>query len=408
MAGEADRPRRTDEQAAAEKVAAELYEILATGDRERLDAILIPDFEGRTAEGMPFGLGGVYRGPEAMWSEFWGRIAQHYRARAVPREYLWSGDGRLSVVGRYHGKARVGGGALDAEFVHTLTFAQGRIAGLTQLTDTARWHEALTPKSGLRAVEFDVADGVAVLRLNRPRQRNAIDPAMADDLYEVAQRCVVANDMRALVLLGNGPVFTVGGDIEVFADTSPDSLATTLRRMVSPYHEALRIFNELPVPIVTGVHGAVGGGGLGMLYCADVALAAEGTKFATGFTALGLSGDGSTSWYLPRLVGLRRAQEMYFGRVLDATQACEWGLVSEVVPEDRLEQATLERAEKLAAGPTCAYGEIRRLLHDSAAATLPQQLNAEIESITRTGGTADAAQAVRSFLSKTKPTFEGR
>ncbi|WP_067905039.1 enoyl-CoA hydratase-related protein [Nocardia vaccinii] len=408
MAGEADPPRATDEEVAAEKVAAELYEVLATGDRERLDAILHPEFEGRTAEGMPFGLGGVYRGPDSMWREFWGRIAQHYRARAVPREFLWSGDGRLSVVGRYQGKARVGGGTLDAEFVHTLTFVQGRIAELSQLTDTALWHDALKPKSGLRTVEFEVSDGVAVLRLNRPEQRNAIDPAMAGDLYEVAQRCVGADDIRALVLLGNGPAFTVGGDIEVFADTDPDSLATTLRRMVTPYHEALRIFTELPVPIITGVRGAVGGGGLGMLYCADVALAAERTKFATGFTALGLSGDGGTSWYLPRLVGLRRAQEMYLGRVLDATQACEWGLVSAVVPEDRLEQATFERAGELAAGPTRAYAEIRRLLRDSATATLPQQLNAEIESITRTGGTADAAQAVRSFLSKTKPAFQGQ
>jgi 2-(1,2-epoxy-1,2-dihydrophenyl)acetyl-CoA isomerase len=145
-----------------------------------------------------------------------------------------------------------------------------------------------------------------------------------------------------------------------------------------------------------------------LVYCADVAIAAEGTKFATGFTALGLSGDGGTSWYLPRLVGRRRAQELYLGRVLDAGEAREWGLISEVVAVDQLEETTMDRAAKLAAGPTRAFAEIRSLLVDSESATLPEQLSAEIDALARTAASVDAARAVRSFIMKSKAPFEGR
>ncbi|MFE9322305.1 enoyl-CoA hydratase-related protein [Nocardia sp. NPDC052278] len=396
------------ERDAAKELAADLYNALAAGDRERLVALLHPRFEGRTTEGLPFELGGVYRGPDAMRRDFWGRIAKHYTARAVPTRFNWLDDGRLAITGRYTGNARVGHGKLDAEFIHILTFTQGRISGLIQLTDSERWCEALTPDSGLRAVELSVTHGMAVLRLNRPYQRNAIDQTMADDLYEAAQRCAARSDLRALVILGNGPTFTVGGDITVFADTEPEELSTTLRRMVTPYHEALRIFAELPAPVVTAVHGSVGGGGLGMVYCADIALAAEGTKFATGFSALGLSGDGGTSWYLPRLVGMRRAQALYQGRVLDAREAREWGLISEVVDPEQLEEIALNRAETLASGPTRAYAEVRTLLRNSESSTLSEQLTAEIDALARTAATVDAARAVRSFITKSKPIFEGR
>jgi 2-(1,2-epoxy-1,2-dihydrophenyl)acetyl-CoA isomerase len=159
---------------------------------------------------------------------------------------------------------------------------------------------------------------------------------------------------------------------------------------------------------VVAVHGSVAGGGLGLLYSADIALAAEGTKFATGFTKLGLSGDGGNSWFLPRLVGPRRAAEFYLEhRVLDAAEAADWGLVTRVVPADELQDQALDVVRKLAQGPTRAYGEIRRLLRDSWTATLPEQLAAETEAISRTGATGDASGAVSSFLARTTPIFQG-
>ncbi|WP_290047603.1 enoyl-CoA hydratase-related protein [Nocardia nova] len=215
-----------NERATAEKSAGDLYGALAVGDRAALDGLLHPQFEGRTTDGLPFDLGGVYLGPEAMRRDFWGRLGKYYSARAVPSRFSWLDDGRLVVAGRYAGTARVGGGVLDAEFVHILTFSQGRISALEQLTDSERWHQALDPASGLRAVEFTVADGIGVLRLNRPHRRNAIDQTMANDLYEVAHRCSARTDLRALVITGNGPAFTVGGT----SRSSPTRSRSSCRR----------------------------------------------------------------------------------------------------------------------------------------------------------------------------------
>lgn len=395
----------------AVSLATELYRALAEGDRQRLDELLHPDFEGRTTAGLPLDLGGTYHGPDAMRRRFWGRVAENYVARAEPAEFGLLDDGRLVVTGRYTGTA-ISGNELDAEFVHVLSFAADMISGLTQITDSRRWADALTGdqrEGGSRTVEYTVTDGVGHLRLNRPDARNAIDATVADELCEAARQCADDPGMRALLITGNGPAFTVGGDVSAFGQADTGELPSVLRRMIAPYHEALRTLANLDVPIVAAVHGSVAGGGLGLLYSADIALAAESTRFATGFAALGLSGDGGNSWFLPRLVGLRRAAELYFEqRVLDAHEAAEWGLLSRVVPADELETESTAIARKLAHGPTRAYGEIRKLLRDSYSATLPEQLTAETEAIARTAATDDARCAAESFLRQSTPTFQGR
>ncbi|MFJ9562874.1 enoyl-CoA hydratase-related protein [Streptomyces fuscichromogenes] len=396
----------------AEKLATDLYRALAEGDRERLVQLLHPGFEGRATEGLPLGLGGTYTGPDVMMRRFWGRIAKSFDARAQPTGFGLLDDGRLLVTGRYRGHARAGAGVLDAEFVHLLSFTGSQVSGLVQLTDSDRWYRALEsdpPSPALKRTEYHVEDGLGILRLNRPEQRNALDQTFADELYEVAQRCAADTGLRALLLLGSGPAFTVGGDITAFARSAPGALPGDLRRMIVPFHDALRILSGLDAPIVAGVHGAAAGGGLGLLHVADIVIAAEGTRFATGFAGIGLSGDGGNSWFLPRLVGMRRAAELYLEqRVLDADEAADWGLVNRVVPRDALDAAATDTARRLAQGPTRAFGEIRRLLRDSWTATLPDQLSAEIDAIARTAASDDATEAVKSFLAKTAPTFQGR
>lgn len=390
----------------AERLAKDLYAALAAGDRDGLAALLHPDFEGSTTDGLPLDLGGTYHGPEAMTREFWWRIGRSYVARAEPAEFAMLDDGRLAVFGRYAGAAR-GGGALDAEFVHVLSFAEGRIRGLHQLTDSARWRDALV--GGSSAVEFAVEDGLAVVRLNRPAARNGLDQAMADGLLDAAQRCADGDSVRAVLISGNGPVFSVGGDVSVFIDTDPAELPLTLRRMATSLHEAIRLFAELDAPVVTAVHGNVAGAALGLLSCADIAIAAEGTKFVSAFGALGLPGDGGTTWYLPRLIGLRRAQDFYFRRrVLDAEQAQEWGLVTEVVGAAALPEHAREVARSLAEGPTRGYGEFRALLRDSSHSSLSEQLAKETDAVGRMARTRDLPAAARAFLTKTEPKYEGR
>lgn len=392
-----------------------LYEALTSGDRAALDTLLHLDFVGHATEGLPFDLGGTYRGPNAMRREFWGRIAKNFVARAQPESFHVLDDGRLLVQGRYVGEARSGGGKLDAEFVHILRFSEGKIIGLSQLTDSERWVQAsqpgaeAAPSAAWRTLEFEVTNGLATIRLNRPGAHNAIDATMAEELCSVAQRCANDRAIRAVLLLGNGKSFTVGGDLEFLSQVKDGELPAILRAMTGPYHEALRTFSRLDVPIVAAVHGATAGGGLGLMYCADIVVAAEDTKIALGFGALGLSMDGSNTWFLPRLVGLRRAAELYLEeRVLNAAEALEWGLVNRVVPLAELPAHAQACAERFAKRPTRAYGEVRRLYRDALSATLSEQLGAETEALSRTAATTDATGAIARFVAKRKVALNGR
>ena len=258
------------------------------------------------------------------------------------------------------------------------------------------------------AVEFASADGLGVIRLNRPGNRNAIDPAFVDDLHEAVQRCAADETLRALLIRAEGPAFTVGGDVAMLARTGPGELPATLRRMTTSYHAALQLLDRLPVPVVAAVHGAVAGGGLGLIYVADLVLAAEGTRFTAGFGGLGLSGDGGGTWFLPRLVGMRRAAELYFGqRVLEADEAAAWGLITRVVREKDLTAEAESAARQLAAGPTRALGEIRTLLRRSPGTSLGDQLLAETAALSRTVATRDAAHGIECFMTKSRPEFRG-
>ena len=178
--------------------------------------------------------------------------------------------------------------------------------------------------------------------------------------------------------------------------------------MIPPYHAALERIAALEAPVVAAVRGAIAGGGLGLAWCSDIVIASEDAVFATGFAKLGLSGDGGSSWWLPRLVGLRRAQELLLrNRVLRAAEALDWGLVTEVVATDAVEARAESVAAELAAGPAHALGHIRRLLRLSATNTLTEQLAAEAAAARACGATADAREGIAAFTERRAPRFGG-
>jgi 2-(1,2-epoxy-1,2-dihydrophenyl)acetyl-CoA isomerase len=382
------------------------YAALAAGDRDQLDALLHPQFTGHTAEGMPFGIGGRHDGPTAMRRNAWGAIARHFEAHAEPDRFLELADGGMLVTGRYRGRGRQSGAALDAGFAHLIRVDEGRIRGLEQYTDTARWREAAGP---LRTVLLDITDGVATLRLNRPEQGNAINPDMAADLAEAATQIAENADVRAVLIAANGPNFTVGGDLGVFAGTAPEQLPNQLRRMVDSYHLAIERLTSIDAPVVAAVRGGAGGGGLGLLYAADIAVAAEDARFAIGYGALGLTADGGNTWFLPRMVGMRRAQELFLlNRRLTAQEALEFGLVSRLAPSDAVETEAAALAATLAAGPTRAYGAVRRMLRQSFETGLSDQLDAEKESLVAASRSDDASEGIAAFVAKRRPQFRGQ
>jgi 2-(1,2-epoxy-1,2-dihydrophenyl)acetyl-CoA isomerase len=388
-----------------------LYRALATGDREALGSLLHPDFVGHATEGLPLNMGGEHAGPEAMQRNLWWRIGRHYSVEAQVEDFRLLDDGRLHVAGHYRGQARASGKKLDAAFIHLIGFStDDRITSLDQLTDSAAWKDALGTNAPLEAIDYSVVDGLATVCLNRPEARNAIDLRVAEETLDVARRIAADSSIRAVLICGKGPALTVGGDIDYFVQHSgPGEFGDLFARLTTPFHEAFRVLSRVDAPIVTAAHGSVAGGGLGYVYAADFVMAAENTKFVTAFAALGVSGDGGGTWHLPRLIGPRRAAEVYLRNTpIEAAEALEWGLINEVVSADELRSRATAVATELAHGPTRAFARMRALLRSSWQNDLSTQLLAETEAINATGNTADVANAIAEFSAKRRPQFTGR
>jgi 2-(1,2-epoxy-1,2-dihydrophenyl)acetyl-CoA isomerase len=386
----------------AAAVALALYPALASGSRDALDALLSDDFVGDTEPGLPLGLGGHYEGPTAMRREFWGALGRAFDVQARP-DTVTELDGKVLVEGTYVGTARSTGKPFEAPFTHSLTVRDGRITALIQRTVAKAWTDAL-----LEVLTLTTEDGLAHVHLTRPEVANAIDVRMARDLRTASEAIKADVSVRAVLLTGEGDRFCAGGEIGLFSGTPHQDLPGLLAGMISDYHVALRTLAELPVPVVSGVQGAAAGGGLGLLWASDLVVAGEDAKLAVGYAAIGLSADGGSTWYLPRLIGPVRAAQLFFeNRVLSAAEALDLGLVWVVVPADQVASRATEVAPRLAHGPTLAFATVRRLLRGAWDSTLPEALDAERSSIVTVAATRDASEGLQAFASHRQPAFTG-
>ncbi|MFA5884617.1 MAG: enoyl-CoA hydratase-related protein [Acidimicrobiia bacterium] len=249
--------------------------------------------------------------------------------------------------------------------------------------------------------------GVAHLTLNRPDAANGINLRMAEELLHATTGLADDPTVRVVLLTGAGARFCGGGDVKGFANLG-DGLGHHIREITVPLHAAVSQLVRLDAPVLASVQGSAAGAGLGLVAAADLVVAAESTKLVMAYTGIGLSPDCGTSWFLPRLVGVRRALELAItNRVLSAAEALEWGIVTTVVPDDELAATTDALVAQLAAGPTLAYGAAKRLVHGSLEHTLDQHLALETEAMARTGGSADGAEGVAAFVAKRPPEFRG-
>ena len=256
-------------------------------------------------------------------------------------------------------------------------------------------------------VLFQVRDNVAHITLNRPQAGNALDLEMAKKLMAVALRCETDKDVRAVLLKGAGKSFCVGGDVKVFV--AQKELPPYLRQLTSYLHLAISRFARLDAPVVAAVHGSAAGGGFSLAISCDLVIAAESATLLMAYSKIGMAPDGSSTYFLPRLVGLKRAMEMALtNRVLSAREACDWGIVTEVVPADGLMARAEELARSLAQGPTGAFGSAKRLLHGGWNQTLETQMELESRAIGEAGGTADGQEGIRAFVEKRKAKFGGK
>lgn len=247
--------------------------------------------------------------------------------------------------------------------------------------------------------------GVVSFRFNRPSVLNALDLPLAAAFRDAA--CALAGDpsVRVVVLSGAGRGFMAGGDISVMIEDP----VTNAGALIDAMHEGLRALAGLEAPVLASLHGVVAGGGLGVALAADLAIAAEGTRFNLAYANIGTSCDCSSSWSLPRVVGLRKALEIaLLSDTFDAAEALRLGLVNKVVPADALEAETAAWATRLAAGPPRAFGQLKRLMRESSGRSLDTQLDAERAAFLKCASTRDFAEGTSAFLGKRPPRYEGR
>ena len=254
---------------------------------------------------------------------------------------------------------------------------------------------------------YETDAGVATITLNRPQVMNALDAGMITQLRAACEQARDDSAVRVIVLRGNGPAFLAGGDVALFHANLPQ-LPEMVARLAGELHCAIIALRDAAKPVLASVHGAVAGAGVSLLAAADLAIAAADTKFTLAYSRIATSPDGGSTYFLPRMVGTRKALElMLLADPFDAATAMDLGLVNWVVPAAELAAATDKLVRRLINGPTIAYGETKALVNRTFERPLAEQLDAEAQAFSRCAGTRDLAEGVTAFVEKRKPEFKG-
>jgi len=253
-------------------------------------------------------------------------------------------------------------------------------------------------------------DRVALLTLNRPDSLNTLVVSMRGSLCDALAEAGSDPNVGAIVLTGAGRGFSSGGDIRFMESVIAGSgRFEDFRPLVEAGRDIVRTLETIEKPVIAAVNGAAAGGGMSLALACDVRWASESAKFAQSFVRIGLHPDWGSLYTLPRLVGPSRALElMWTGDLMDASEALRLGIVSRVLPAERLLPETVAFAERLARGPAVAIREIKRSVRASLGYTLEQALEREIDAQSRCWHTHDAREGFAAFLGKREPRYEGR
>ena len=256
-------------------------------------------------------------------------------------------------------------------------------------------------------IQFDVDEGVGVIRLNRPDHMNSLNKEMMLALMEASIRCDEDPEIRAAVLTGNGKAFCAGADLKGFIES--DDMGSFVKDLTVYFHAAVSRLVRMDAPLVVAVNGTAAGGGFSLSLLGDLSFASRSAMYTMAYTASGLSPDGSSTFFLPRLVGLRRARQLAItNRRLKAEEALDWGLTDELVDGEALFDRALDTAKGLATGATAAFGSAKRMLLDSYSTGLETQMEMEAREITLNATGADVAEGIKAFMEKRKPRFKGK
>ena len=254
---------------------------------------------------------------------------------------------------------------------------------------------------------YEVTDGVAHIRLTRPEAANAMNADFSRDLREVMIAIEHDDDVRSASFTAEGKVFCAGGDLKYF-DTLGDGLPAAASGLLNDYHAATYRMNRIPKPVVAGVRGAAGGAGLSFVCAFDLVVAGESAKFTMGYTKAAMTPDGTSTYFLARHIGLRRAMELTLtNRVLTAAEARDWGLVNIVVPDDEVDETVSALATGFAKGPAATLGAAKRLIYEGYESSLEEAGEREAHMIAKMMRSHDGREGINAFATRREPQYRG-
>ena len=255
-------------------------------------------------------------------------------------------------------------------------------------------------KDAPRPAYLEIDGEIGTITLNRPEAYNAIDLEMAVRLKELAFEAEATANLKVLIIRGEGAAFCGGGDIRHFV-SNLDDIDTCIRNLLGPYHEFLMRLRSMPKVVLASVHGSVAGAGLSLASMCDFGVASDDCVFTPAYAKIGVSPDGGGTWGLVRAVGERRALQIYLAEdSFTAEQAVQWGLVTRLVPADRLADETRSLAKRIARTSADALAGTKRLIAASTTAVLPGHLNNEMETLIGCMASDEFVSAVSQFVRK--------
>lgn len=258
-------------------------------------------------------------------------------------------------------------------------------------------------------IEFNIDAGVALLTLNRPDKFNSFNTEMHRELREALKEVRTNDDIRCLLITGNGRAFCAGqdlGDRAVASDVEAPDLGDSVEKNYNPL---IRAITSLELPVICAVNGVAAGAGSSLALACDIVLAARSASFIQAFCKIGVIPDSGSTWILPRLVGMARAKGLaLLGDKLPAEQAEQWGLIWQCIDDDKLREQSLALAKQVATQPTKGLSLIKRALKASTANSLDEQLELEKAFMRIAGRTEDYREGVAAFMEKRPANFKGK
>jgi enoyl-CoA hydratase/carnithine racemase len=245
---------------------------------------------------------------------------------------------------------------------------------------------------------------IATITLNRPAVFNSIDLSIAKKLEQLAAQVEADDDIRVLVIEGEGRAFCGGGDLQTIgAAAAADNIRPVVGELLKHYHAFIETVRRMPKIVLSSVHGSAAGAGMGLAFVADLCIAAADARFTPAYAKIGVSPDGGSTVGMVGTVGTRRSLQIFLAEdSFSAQQAYDWGLVAKVVPAADLKAATRQFAERLAQNPPAAIGGTKSLVYQAAVTPTRQQLDAEEEKIIEAMLTEEFSVAVKKFTGKGK------